>query len=197
MEDVLWQWALCSHHFSVLINGLQYLRWNGSPRMADCMWNTHPPLRVAVLYIQLFIDMHSLRLSFGTLLRWGSCRLGMELFSDFQHLWLRISVFHRPRRIRSTESLYLSSIFFPSSRIFITFSPSCFFRENDVAGIDVNMGCPKEYSTKVKWFLYVPYKYTVQIKWGLLYMTVKYSIWLWASWILRWMRKMLTGMLLG
>uniref|UniRef100_A0A2K5LJY6 Dihydrouridine synthase 2 n=3 Tax=Cercopithecinae TaxID=9528 RepID=A0A2K5LJY6_CERAT len=28
--------------------------------------------------------------------------------------------------------------------------------ENDVAGIDVNMGCPKEYSTKVNWFLYTP-----------------------------------------
>lgn len=36
---------------------------------------------------------------------------------------------------------------------FYFFSTSCFPRENDVAGIDVNMGCPKEYSTKVNWFL--------------------------------------------
>jgi len=26
------------------------------------------------------------------------------------------------------------------------------FRESDVAGIDVNMGCPKEYSTKASGF---------------------------------------------
>lgn len=73
-------------------------------------------------------------------------------------------MFHRPRRIRSTESLYLSSIFPPQVEYLLLFLLHVFFRENDVAGIDVNMGCPKEYSTKVKLCLYVPYKYTVQIK---------------------------------
>lgn len=66
----------------------------------------------------------------------------------------------------------------PSSRIFISFSPSCFSRENDVAGIDVNMGCPKEYSTKVNWFLYTLHKYRVQIK-GNWQGTTKYSTWFW------------------
>jgi hypothetical protein len=46
--------------------------------------------------------------------------------------------------------------FLPSGRVFTFFSLSCFSRENDVAGIDVNMGCPKEYSTKVKSFMYIP-----------------------------------------
>ena len=30
------------------------------------------------------------------------------------------------------------------------------FREKDVAAIDVNMGCPKEYSTKVRPHLVLP-----------------------------------------
>lgn len=54
--------------------------------------------------------------------------------------------------------------FFPWVGYLLPFSPSCFSRENDVAGIDVNMGCPKEYSTKVSWVLYALPKYWVQIK---------------------------------
>lgn len=33
-----------------------------------------------------------------------------------------------------------------------------------MAGIDVNMGCPKEYSTKVNRILCILHKYRVQIK---------------------------------
>lgn len=74
--------------------------------------------------------------------------------SDFQLLLLRISISQAQEAQEDQEHRTpLSFIYFlPSSRIFITFSPSCFSRENDVAGIDVNMGCPKEYSTKVNDF---------------------------------------------
>lgn len=71
----------------------------------------------------------------------------------FQFLSLRVGVFPGPGTWSEVhEHRPMSWYVLPSSWIFITFSPSCFSRENDVAGIDVNMGCPKEYSTKVNWF---------------------------------------------
>lgn len=98
------------------------------------------------------LEMHICCLSFGALLGWGTYSWGTGFVSDFHLLQFRISVFHRPRRprrFRSSES-FTFIYFLPSGKVFTSFSLSCFSRENDVAGIDVNMGCPKEYSTKVK-----------------------------------------------
>lgn len=82
------------------------------------------------------------------------------------------------KNFMSTDA-YLWLYVLPSSWIFIIFPPSCFSRENDVAGIDVNMGCPKEYSTKVNWFCYTLHKYRVQIKGDWQEVMTKYSTWVW------------------
>lgn len=117
IEDKLWQWALCSYHFSTLTNGFQYPNWNDSPRMQfrqylKCLLRPcASTLYRCVFAMSFFWNPAQMR----------QLPLGMGFFSDFQLLSLRISVFHRPRRIRSTEPLYFSSIFFPQVEYLLPF----------------------------------------------------------------------------
>lgn len=91
-------------------------------------------------------QLHILEIRFFSFWHWGLvCSRARDMIRDS---WAQTHAFD-----------YLLSL----GWIFTTFSISCFSRENDVAGIDVNMGCPKEYSTKVSWVLYTLPKYWVQI----------------------------------